>query len=64
MDTQQLEQISNEIESLHKPMKNVIEIVFAVSPILALSTHGWGINYNSINLFKVFFHFCYFPAPY
>ena len=41
MDTQQLEDISNEIQSLHKPMKNIIEIVFAASPLLALSTHGW-----------------------
>jgi hypothetical protein len=27
---------------LHKPMRNIIQIVFAVSPLLALSPHGWG----------------------
>jgi hypothetical protein len=41
MEPQQLEDICNEIQDLHKPMKNVIEVVFATSPLLALSTHGW-----------------------
>jgi hypothetical protein len=41
MDTDQLQEITEDIKSLHKPMKNVMEIVFATSPLLALSTHGW-----------------------
>ena len=47
MNSEQLEQISDEIQALHKPMKNLIEVVFAISPLLALSTHGW--TWNSIN---------------
>lgn len=53
MDPQQLEDISNDIQNLHKPLKNMIEIVFAASPILALSTHGWNLGYNSVYLLKV-----------
>jgi hypothetical protein len=41
MEPQQLEDISEEVLNLHKPMKNVMEVVFATSPLLALSTHGW-----------------------
>lgn len=54
MSPQHFEEISNEIERLHKPMKNMIEIVFAVSPLLALSTHGWSSsNYHSTYLLRV-----------
>jgi hypothetical protein len=56
MEPSQLDDIANEIESLHKPMKNVIEIVFTASPILALSTHGWSMSLNSMNLLKVGFY--------
>jgi hypothetical protein len=41
MDSAQLEEIANEIEALHKSIKNVIEISFAISPLLVLSTQGW-----------------------
>lgn len=41
MDSKQLEEICNEIEALHKSIKNIIQIVFAISPLLALSTNGW-----------------------
>jgi hypothetical protein len=41
MDPVQFEELTMEIQSLHKGMKNVIDIVFATSPLLALSTHGW-----------------------
>jgi len=41
MGQQQFEEISNEMQNLHKSMKNLMEIVFATSPLLALSTHGW-----------------------
>jgi hypothetical protein len=42
MEERQLDEISDEIKCLHKAMKNIIEVVFATSPILAISTHGWG----------------------
>ena len=54
MDQEQFEEISNEIQILHKSMKNVMEIVFATSPLLALSTHGWASkSYGSIYLLRV-----------
>jgi len=42
MNPQQLDEISNEMQMLHKSMKNIFEMVFATSPLLALSTIGWG----------------------
>ena len=54
MDAQQLENVINEIQSLHKAMKNMIEIVFSSSPIIVLSTHGWeSKSYNSFYLLRV-----------
>ena len=54
MDPQQLEDVSNEIQALHRSIKNVIEIVFAISPLLALSTRGWGsTSVNSSYLLRV-----------
>jgi len=54
MDPQQLEDVSNEIQALHRSIKNVIEIVFAISPLLALSTQGWGSkSVNSVYLLRV-----------
>jgi len=41
LDVQQFEDISQELQTLHKSIKNIMEIVFAVSPLLALSTSGW-----------------------
>ena len=41
MDLSQLEEICHEIQALHKAMKNITQIVFATSPLLALSTYGW-----------------------
>ena len=41
MDPVQFEELTVEIQALHKAMKNVMDIVFAMSPLLALSTHGW-----------------------
>lgn len=41
MDSNQLGEISFEIETLHKSMKNMIEIMFAISPLLALSSRSW-----------------------
>jgi putative Mn2+ efflux pump MntP len=32
---------SDDLELLHKSIKHLMEIAFAVSPLLALSTHGW-----------------------
>jgi hypothetical protein len=54
MDEQQLEDVSNEIQVLHRSIKNAIEIVFAISPLLALSTHGWASkSFNSVYLVRV-----------
>jgi hypothetical protein len=54
MDAGHLEEISQEIQTLHKSMKNVIEIVFAISPLMALSTRGWASkNYHSTFLLRV-----------
>jgi hypothetical protein len=39
MNPQQFKDIANEIEILHKLIKNMIKIVFATSPLLALSSH-------------------------
>src|SRR5271168_486171 len=41
MELEQLEHVISEIVSLHRSMKNLIEICFAISPLLLLSTHGW-----------------------
>ena len=41
MEPQQFEDISHKLQLIHKSMKNVMEIVFAISPLLALSTHVW-----------------------
>jgi hypothetical protein len=49
MEPSKLEEIADEIQALHKSMKNLIEIVFAISPLLVVSTHGWtwyGTNRN------------------
>jgi len=42
MDSQLLVELTEEIKELHKSMKNIFEIVFAVSPLMMLSTFGWG----------------------
>lgn len=61
MDPQQLEEFNNDMKDLHKSMKNIIEIVFATSPLLAISTHGWiSRSYHSSYLLRVsfvLFHF-------
>jgi len=41
MDAQQFDELSTEMQALQKPMKNLMEIVFATSPLLTLSTSGW-----------------------
>ena len=55
MNAQELEDISNEMEIMHKSMKNVLEIVFASSPLLALSTRSWSSKkqYHSTYLLRV-----------
>jgi hypothetical protein len=63
IDPQQLHDVTNGIQSLHKLMKNLFEIVFAASPLLVLSTHGWDWqSYNSIFLFRVCVVFELFPS--
>jgi hypothetical protein len=59
MDLQQL--THKAIRSLHRAMKNIMEIAFAVSPLLALSTHGWASkSFNSTYLLRVSLVFIYF----
>lgn len=47
------EEIASDLQVLHKSMKNLIEIVFATSPLLALSTHGWSWKSHSTYLLRV-----------
>ena len=54
MDPEQLEYVADEIQALHRSMKNVMEIAFSISPLLALSTHGWSSrSLNSVYLLRV-----------
>lgn len=54
MDAEQFQEVFEEIQNLQKSMKNMIEIVFASSPLLALSTHGWASrSYHSMYLLRV-----------
>jgi len=48
MELEQLEHVISEIVSLHRSMKNLIEICFAISPLLLLATHGWH-RYTSLH---------------
>ena len=42
---EEFEDICNEMKIMHKQMKNAMEMVFAISPLLALQTRGWGGKY-------------------
>ena len=54
IDPTQLEETTNDVQALHKSMKNAIEVVFATSPLLALSTHGWASrSFHSTYLLRV-----------
>ena len=54
MDSQQFEDIYDKLQFLHKSMKNIMEIVFATSPLLALSTQGWDSrSFHSTYLLRV-----------
>lgn len=54
MDSQQFEDICDELQILHKSMKNIMAIVFATSPLLALSTRGWDSrSFHSTYLLRV-----------
>jgi hypothetical protein len=65
MEPQQFEEISAEFQNLHKAMKNVIEAVFATSPLLALSTHGLRQKcYHSTYLLRVGNDAVVYPAAY
>ena len=39
--TQELEDLFNDLETMHKSIKNAMEMIFATSPLLALQTRGW-----------------------
>jgi hypothetical protein len=53
LDEDQLRQISWEMQRLHKVMKNIIEFVFATSPLLALSGGGWTRSIQGASLLRV-----------
>ena len=54
MNLEEFEDACIEMELIHKQMKNAMEMVFAISPLLALQTRGWGsISCNSIYLLRV-----------
>ena len=46
LERKQFEEIVNIVKILHKAMKNLIEIIFTTSPLLALSTHGWASKFR------------------
>ena len=46
METQQLDELLSDIASFHKQIKNLVEIAFAISPLLIIATHGWGTNWS------------------
>jgi hypothetical protein len=47
MDSEQLEKIFGDVQAMHKSMKNIMEIAFAISPILVLSPTGWSYKSTS-----------------
>jgi hypothetical protein len=49
MDPQQFDDISDELQLLQRSMKNMLDIVFATSPLLALSTHGWNSRTTTVH---------------
>jgi hypothetical protein len=54
MDKQQLDELLHDMASLHKPIKNLVEMSFAISPLLIIATHGWGSqSIHSWYLFRV-----------
>ena len=64
MDPEQFEGISLDMQVLHKSMKNIIEMVFATSPLLALSTSGWhSKSFQGTYLLKVGDVFVFFLRP-
>jgi hypothetical protein len=57
VDQAQLEEISVEMQLLHSQMKNMMDYVFAISPLLALSTTGWSRQISGAHLLKVSYRF-------
>jgi hypothetical protein len=41
MAVEEFDDICHEMVSMHKAMKNAMEMIFATSPLLALQTGGW-----------------------
>lgn len=61
MDKEKFAEISETIPSLYRGMKNVMEMVFAASPLLALSTHSWAVRtINRTYLLRVGLDFVYY----
>jgi hypothetical protein len=53
MEKEESEVIIKEIIFLHRSMKNAMEVVFGISPLFALSTHGWSRSYHGTSLLRV-----------
>jgi hypothetical protein len=53
LDEAQFEEISLEMQIIHKSMKNMLEYIFATSPLLALSTTGWSRYISGAYLLRV-----------
>jgi hypothetical protein len=53
VDPEQFEEIVLEMQMLHRSMKNMMEFVFACSPLLALSTTGWAKSISGAYLLRV-----------
>lgn len=41
LNVDEFDDVCTEMESMHKSMKNAMEMVFSTSPLLALQTRGW-----------------------
>jgi hypothetical protein len=53
LDREQFEEVSSEMQAIHKSMKNMMEYVFSASPLLALSTTGWTRSIAGSHLLRV-----------
>jgi hypothetical protein len=53
LEDEQLQEISQQMQLLHSSIKNIMEYVFATSPLLALSTNGWKRRISGAHLLTV-----------
>jgi hypothetical protein len=62
LDESEFEEILSEMDTLHKSIKNIMEFVFATSPLLALSTSGWTRAIQGTYLLRVSLHYVFFVS--